>query len=237
MTAIKRSGFMGLIAGLSVASAAFGGAMQASASDLPPFACSTASGGTPGAAASISSIRVAHHSGYDRLVIGFATANDVPQFSVQRQGSSAFTRDASGQSIRLQGSAGLRLVFQNTDIADGVAADIQPNLPQIREVANTGSFERVVSYGVGLESAACTRSFQLSDPSRLVVDVDTSQDSMQAGLTVPAATSSQAATPQDLAATGRPAALGQPSVLAAGIGLLLAVIGLVIGGWYRFVRR
>ncbi len=236
MTAIKRSGFMGLIAGLSIASA-IGGAIQASASDLPPFACGTASGGTPGVAASISSIRVAHHPGYDRLVIGFATANQVPQFSLQRQASSLFTRDASGRSIRLQGSAGLRIVLQNTDIAGGVPTDLKPPLPQIREVANTGSFERVVSYGIGLQSAACTRSFQLSDPSRLVIDVETAQDSMPAGLTLPAATSSQAPTARDLAATGQPAGLRQPAVLGAGIGLLLAVTGLVIAGWFRFIRR
>jgi hypothetical protein len=235
MTAIKRSRFIGLIAGLSLAGSGFGGAIQAAASDLPPFGCSNASGGTPAAAASISFIRVARHPGYDRLVIGFATANQVPQFGLQRQPSPLFTRDASGQSIRLQGAAGLRIVLQNTDTADGVPADLEPGLPEIREVANTGSFERVVTYGVGLESTACTRSFQLSDPSRLVIDVETSQDSTPAGLAL--ATSSQPSTPQDLAATGKAVALGQPSVLAGGVGLLLAVVGLVIGGWYRFVRR
>jgi hypothetical protein len=43
----------------------------------------------------------------------------------------------------------------------------------VREIAQVGNFERVLSYGVGLSSSQCIRVLPLSGP-RLVVDVATS---------------------------------------------------------------
>src|SRR5207248_4685272 len=77
-----------------------------------------------------------------------------------------------------------KLVFRDTD-ASGVSADQKPALPQIREIAQLGSFERVLSYGVGLTSSACVRVLELTNPSRLVVDV----------ITAPASSPSAAPTP------------------------------------------
>ena len=53
-------------------------------------------------------------------------------------------REAELSRLRaaLDGSAGIRLVLQNSDIADGVPSDMKPELPEIREVANIGNFER-----------------------------------------------------------------------------------------------
>ncbi|TMG13781.1 MAG: hypothetical protein E6I01_11445, partial [Chloroflexi bacterium] len=72
------------------------GAIQASAEDLGPFTCSNRAGGVAGASGTVSAIRIAHHDGYDRLVIGFATSNSMPQYQLTRQASSTFVRDASG---------------------------------------------------------------------------------------------------------------------------------------------
>jgi hypothetical protein len=89
-----------------------------------------------------------------------------------RQASPTFYRDASGQAVTLDGSAGLKLVFHDSDAASGAPTDARPALPMVREIAQVGNFERVLSYGVGLSSSQCIRVLSLSGP-RLVVDVAT----------------------------------------------------------------
>ena len=212
-------------------------AVPASAADS--FSCTNRSGGVAGARGTVYDIRAAHHDGYDRLVIGFPTTNSMPPYRITQQSSAHFPRDASGQDVALEGNAGLRIVFQNSDIQPGTPSDIKPRLPQIREVTNVGNFERVVSYGVGLGSAACFRVTELSGPTRLVIDVQT-----PASATTSATAANQASSaPSSLALTGHPAATAlpsQPSDLPLGALALafLAVIGgtaLIIG--LRLARR
>src|SRR6202030_3050924 len=173
------------------------GAVPASAADLGPFTCPDRSGGVAGAAATVSDIKIAHHNGYDRLVIGFATANTMPEYQLTQQATSTFVRDASGQRVTLDGSAGIRAVLRNADITTGVPTDFKPQLPAIREVAQIGNFERVVSYGVGLATSACYRVLELSGPTRLVIDVQTPPDA-PAAAAAPSVAPSQAAVPSDL---------------------------------------
>src|ERR1700681_3212953 len=108
---------------LSAGALSMVGALPASATDLGPFSCTDRSGGVAGAAATVSDIKIAHHNGYDRLVIGFATANTMPEYQLTRQATSTFVRDASGQPVTLDGSAGLRAVLRNADITTGVPTD------------------------------------------------------------------------------------------------------------------
>jgi len=247
---IYRSQLRLTLAGVALAAgaAAMAAPISASADSLPAFGCANASGGTSATAATISGVRIAHHDGYDRLVIGFATSNGVPSYTVQRQASSTFIRDASGASASLEGSAGIKIVVHNADIMPGAPADQKPRLPEVREMANIGNFERVASYGVGLRDQACIRVFELSGPSRLVIDVQTPPDASAASTlsSEPAAVAGQSAAtastsvPQDLAATGQPASTGQhasaPLALIA-IGLLVLMSGLAITGIRRFARR
>ena len=228
---------------LTAGALALGGMVHASAADLGPFTCTDRSGGVSGASGTVSDIRVAHHDGYDRLVIGFATSNQMPAYRLTRQSSATFARDASGQLATLEGSAGIRAVLQNSDIGPGVPADIKPRLPEIREVANIGNFERVVSYGVGLKTAACFRVLELSGPTRLVIDVQTPPDATPAATAAassqPSAAASQSALPSDLAATGHPASAGQPAGMPIApilLGLLAVTAGLTIAGLRRFVK-
>ena len=160
--------------------------VQPSPSATPqPFLCSDRSGGTTGQSARLTSIRVAHHAeapGFDRTVFDFS--GGIPSYDLTRQESTNFVRDASGQPVTLDGSAGIKLVFRDTDVT-GVAADQRPALSQVREIAQLGNFERVLSYGIGLSSSQCVRVLELSNPSRLVVDV----------ITAPSASASAAPTP------------------------------------------
>jgi hypothetical protein len=207
------------------------------------FSCTNRTGGVAGARGTVYDIRAAHHDGYDRLVIGFPTTNSMPSYRITQQSSAHFPRDASGQDAALEGNAGLRVVFQNSDIQPGAPSDIKPRLPEIREVANIGNFERVVSYGVGLASAACFRVTELSGPTRLVIDVQTPATATTASPTASSAAANQSSTPSNLALTGHPAATplpSQPSDLPLGALALgfLAIVGgtaLVIG--LRLARR
>jgi hypothetical protein len=225
------------------------GVIQASAQDLPAFTCTDKSGGAASAAGTVYDVRVAHHDGYDRLVFGFPTASAMPQYQLNRQATAQFVRDASGQPVVLNGSAGIRLVLRNADIVSGAPSDLKPNLPEIREVTQIGNFERVVSYGVGLATPACFRVLELSGPTRLVIDVQTPPDASAAtaapsssslsASASPSTVATQPAAPSDLAATGHPAQTGQPAnFLVVGLILgLLVVAGLTIAGIRRFARK
>jgi hypothetical protein len=225
-------------------------AANASADSLGAFTCSDRSGGIAGAAATVYDVRVAHHDGYDRLVIGFPTANAMPQYQLTQQATAHFVRDASGQPVVLSGSSGIRLVIRNADIVSGAPSDVKPNLPAIREVAQIGNFERVVSYGIGLATPACFRVLELSAPTRLVIDVQTAADATAATSSTPSAAPSATASPStvasqpttaaDLAATGHPAQPAQPAtfpIVALIIGLLAVTGGLTIAGLRRFARK
>jgi hypothetical protein len=225
--------------GLTAAAITLTGALQASAGDLGAFACTDRSGGVAGAAGTVYDVRVAHHDGYDRLVIGFPTTNTMPQYQINRQTTAHFVRDASGQPVVLNGSAGIRIVLRNADIVTGSPSDLKPNLPVIREVAQIGNFERVVSYGVGLAAPACVRVLELSGPTRLVIDVQTPADT-SAATVAPSTAASQPSTPSDLALTGQPAQPAQPAtfpIVPLLLGLLAVIAGSTIVGLRRFARK
>ena len=136
-----------------------------------PFTCTDRSGGTTGASSQLSTIRTAPHDGYDRIVFEFS--GQIPSYDLSRQDSATFVRDASGQPVTLDGTVGIKLVFRDTDAASSIPADAKPALTSVREIAQIGNVERVLSYGIGLASSQCVRVLELSGPARLVVDVAT----------------------------------------------------------------
>jgi hypothetical protein len=170
----------------------------------------------------------------------------MPEYRLTQQNSATFTQDASGRPVTLEGSAGIRAVLRNSDIVAGAPGDQKAGLPELREVANIGNFERVVSYGIGLKDAACFRTIELTSPTRLVIDIETPASAPAA--TVPASSSqavataapTQASQPSDLAATGDSASAGQPAgmpIVPILLGLLVVTAGLTIAGLRRFARK
>jgi len=227
----------------ATAAVALGGMVAASADDLGAFTCTNRAGGVAGVPGTVASIRVAHHDGYDRLVFEFApsSAGAMPAYSLTQQASSTFTRDASGQSVTLDGSAGIKAVFHNTNVGSGVPGDVKAGLPAIREVTNIGDFERVTSYGIGLKTPACFRTVELSGPTRLAIDVQTAPVAVTSAPlpTVAPIVQSTDTTPSDLAATGHPQAPAQPTgfpLAQLALGLLVITGGLAMVG-LRFVGR
>ncbi|HEX9096462.1 MAG TPA: hypothetical protein VF990_10215 [Candidatus Dormibacteraeota bacterium] len=149
--------------------------LQPSPSPTPqPFLCQDQSGGSTGLTTTLTKIRPGSHTGdgYDRVVFDFS--GGIPSWDLTRQESATFTRDASGQQVTLDGSAGLKLVLRDSDVAGAVATDLKPRFTSVREIAQLGNFERVLTYGIGLSSSQCVRVLPLSNPSRLAIDVATS---------------------------------------------------------------
>jgi hypothetical protein len=139
-----------------------------------PFLCEDQSGGSTGLTAQLTNIRPGSHAGdgYDRVVFDFN--GGIPSWDLTRQQSATFVRGASGQQVTLDGSAGLKVVFQDADLASGAPTDLTPRFSSVREIAQLGNFERVVTYGIALSSSQCVRVLPLSNPTRLAIDVATS---------------------------------------------------------------
>jgi len=180
---------------LNVVTSNFTKILQPSPSPTPqPFLCQDRSGGTSGLTTQLTNIRPGSHAGdgYDRVVFDFN--GGIPSWDLTRQESATFVRDASGQSVTLDGSAGLKLVFRDADLAGGVATDLTPRLSAVREIAQLGNFERVLTYGIGLSSSQCVRVLPLSNPSRLVIDVATSSSASTTAAPTPVPTVSPSGT-------------------------------------------
>ena len=151
-----------------------------SGTDLGAFSCLDHSGGADsGPAMQLTAVRVAHQTGYDRIVFEFApqagaTAH-IPAYTVSRQASAKFVKDPSGQLVTMRGSAGLRIVLHGASGATSYTGnrDQIVNLPVVQEVEQLGDFEAVLSWGAGLSQASCIRTLELSNPTRLVIDVQT----------------------------------------------------------------
>src|SRR5258708_5071335 len=89
-------------------------ASTASAAALCTFTCTDRSGAVAGVAATVYNVKVAHHDGYDRLVIGFPTANSLPSYQLTRQATSTFIRDARGVQSR----------YARTSVAAGATGEL-----------------------------------------------------------------------------------------------------------------
>lgn len=125
-------------------------------------------------------IRVGRHDGFDRLVLEF-TGPFGPWWVRPVE---EVTEDPTGEPVPLQGSARLAVSVAGATLdnqlqaVDGVPRvvydgprRVAAGLPNLREVADAGDFEAVLSLGVGLDHAAGLRAYRLDAPTRLVVDV------------------------------------------------------------------
>ncbi len=153
----------------------------AAAATPVPLTCSSApvERTVPGASGTARVIDVAaasHESaGFDRFVIHLS---GVPSsYRVVTQGTPDFFEDASGRPVTLEGTAGVRISLQGVAGAPAYAGptDLHPGLAQLREARQTGAFEGVVSWGIGLARTGCLRVLPptAASPTQLVVDIAT----------------------------------------------------------------
>jgi hypothetical protein len=126
-------------------------------------------------APTLTDVRAGRHSGFDRVVFEFRGA--VPEHRIRYVDQ--LVQDGSGKPVSVAGTADLEVVFRgaNAHTDDGTPT-ISPRrfstgLPAVKEIAQIGDFEAVVTYGIGVDRKRPLKVSTLSNPSRLVIDVST----------------------------------------------------------------
>ena len=126
-------------------------------------------------APTLTDVRAGGHTGFDRVVFEFKGA--VPEHRVRYVDQ--LVQDGSGRPVSVAGAADLEVVFHgaNAHEQDGTPT-ISPRrfstgLTAVKEVAQIGDFEAVVTYGIGVDRKRPLKVSTLSNPSRLVIDVST----------------------------------------------------------------
>jgi hypothetical protein len=128
-------------------------------------------------------VRAGGHADADRVVFEFE--GDVPTHSIRYVDQ--LVEDGSGNPVSLAGAANLEVVFQgaNAHRENGSPTvsprRFSPGLTAVKEIAQLGDFEAVVSYGIGIDQQRPIQVFTLSNPSRLVIDIATAGGDGSAG--------------------------------------------------------
>jgi hypothetical protein len=146
--------------------------------DANLFICAATSvftGNQPPLSAFVDAVRTGKHTGYDRLTIEFN--NGQPQtIELRPQTGTTFTRDGIGGTVKLAGKDGLLVSIFSADAHTAYrgSRDIKTGYSGLLEVRVVGDFEGYVHIGLGLSKPACYRAAILTNPTRLVIDIQTS---------------------------------------------------------------
>jgi hypothetical protein len=119
---------------------------------------------------SVTSVRVAHHPGYDRVVFDFR--GPVPSGRTATYVTKLIA-DASGKTIPIRGRYIIRIVFHTATAATAAERTLTPGLPGIQQVKPAGNFEGYVSYGIGVQHKGPLTLHVLHGPNRVYLDVPT----------------------------------------------------------------
>jgi hypothetical protein len=142
---------------------------------LPPFTCSSTStltGTSSPTTAFVDLVRTGTHPGYDRVTIEFNNGEPT-SVDLRPQAGTTFTQSPSGQSVTLKGSSGLLVVIHGADQHTAFNGSIDFTLAYLVlvELRQLEDFEGTVQWGLGLSKSACYRAFFLTNPARLVIDI------------------------------------------------------------------
>jgi hypothetical protein len=141
-----------------------------------PFTCVTSSSpitsSTAPAVALIDALRTGTHAGYDRLTVEFKNGQPA-SIELRPQTGTTFTQGASGQVMTLAGTNGILVVIHGADLHTSYSGstDIKTGYSALAEVRQVEDFEGVVQLGLGISGPACYQMSILSNPTRLVIDI------------------------------------------------------------------
>jgi hypothetical protein len=125
----------------------------------------------------IDAVRTGAHAdlGYDRLTIEFQNGQPA-SIQLDPQSGTSFTRDPKGDTVKLAGTNGIKVRIFSTDAhtAYSGSQDIKTGFTGLLEVRLIGDFEGYVTWALGLSKPACYRTSILTNPTRLVIDIQTS---------------------------------------------------------------
>ena len=145
--------------------------------NVTPFKCSasTVVGQNAPSVATINAVRTGSHSGYDRLVVQFS-GKQPGSIELKPQPTVTFLGAPSGAAMTLAGNHGIVALVRGADMHTmySGARDFKTSYPGLRETRVIEDFEGQVTLGLGVQSSNCYRAFVLSDPVRLVVDIQSS---------------------------------------------------------------
>jgi hypothetical protein len=147
-------------------------------SNLPAFVCAgpvSLVGTSSPTVAFVDAVRTGTHTGYDRVTIEFNNG-EPGSVEMSPHNGTTFTQGASGQQVTLQGSTGLLVIIHGSDehTAYTGSTDIKTAYPVLVELRQVEDFEGTVQWGLGLSKTACYRAFYLTNPARLVIDIQNS---------------------------------------------------------------
>jgi hypothetical protein len=152
-------------------SVAVGATWVGSATALPAFTTApkvvVAPRGTPQAV--LTQVAVGRHATFDRIV--FRWRGSTPGYNVEYV--PRLLDDGSGAPYPILGRRFLAIsFFPHVNAATpGVPNAVTPRFPTLRQVKVRGTFEAVLTAGVGLSRRAGFRVFTLTNPRRTVIDV------------------------------------------------------------------
>jgi hypothetical protein len=145
--------------------------------NVTPFKCtaSTLSAQNAPAVATINAVRTGSHSGYDRLVVQFS-GKQPGSIELRPQSTATFLGAPSGAAMTLAGKHGLVVILRGADMHTAYSgpSDFKTSYPGLRETRVIEDFEGQVMLGLGVQNSNCYRAFVLSNPTRLVVDIQAS---------------------------------------------------------------
>jgi len=145
-------------------------------SNLPAFQCTSSAqhydGTQTPSQAVIGALRTGTHPGYDRLTIELKSGG-LTDIQLQTQAGTTFTRSPRGDQVTLAGKNGILLIIRGADLHTGYTGsnDIKTGYASLVEVMQVEDFEGVVQLGLGVSGSTCYRAFVLTNPSRLVIDI------------------------------------------------------------------
>jgi len=130
---------------------------------------------TTGAEATLRKVRVGRHDGFDRIVFEFDGAR--PAYTVRSTGVA--TTGGAGAPIPAGGTTALQIDIAAHTV-DMEAADfprtfdnavLTPRYPTLRTLRYGNEFEGLATFGAGLRARTGFRVLELSNPTRLAIDV------------------------------------------------------------------
>ena len=121
-------------------------------------------------------VRVGTHVGYDRIAFEYLEAGS-PAVEI-RTTRPPFTSDPSDLPMTVNGSPVFLLTLNGaTKVADDGSltytgpTDFEPGFPQLVQLIERGDFEAENSWYIGMDGGDCIRASVLTNPSRVVIDL------------------------------------------------------------------
>ena len=144
-------------------------------STLPPFMCASSAPITSVQAppvAFIDDLRTGTHPGYDRLTVEFQNGQPA-SIELRPQSGTTFTNSPKGDQVMLTGTNGILVLIHGADLHTSYSGstDIKTGYAALVEVRQLEDFEGVVQLGLGVSGSTCYRAFILTNPTRLVIDI------------------------------------------------------------------